>query len=74
MLLATQILDGSQFHDGRGPNMTVAVAQFQQKGSEFKAKAKPKKNKKKVAASLEKKEAKLLGWGGFDDQLKPTQV
>ena len=71
--LALQILDGSPFRPDMRQTMTVQRAKFEQKGEQFVAKAKPKK-KKKPSAAAEKKADRQLGWGGFDDMAKPTEV
>ena len=46
------------------------VAKFEMRGAEYVPKKKPKKQKKAVGAKAEK----VLGWGGFDDQVKATEV
>ena len=52
--------------------MSVSLAKFEQKGSDYVAKQDPrqKRAKKKVLQKLEKD----LGWAGFDDILKPQQA
>ena len=52
--------------------MSVQRAKFEQKGEGYVAKAKPKK--KNPSAAVEKKMDRTLGWGGFDDIAKPTEV
>lgn len=51
--------------------MSVTKAQFEQKGEAFVAR---QANKKAAKKKLEKLERRALGWGGFDDTLKPQQV
>lgn len=70
--LALQILDGSPFRPEMQQKMSVQRAKFEQKGEGYVAKAKPKK--KKPSAAVEKKMDRTLGWGGFDDIAKPTEV
>ena len=55
-----------------GIPMTVQPAKFEMHGQEYKPRKKgANKRQKKVAAQAEEK---ALGWGGFDDQLKATEV
>ncbi|KAL4859417.1 Splicing factor U2AF-associated protein 2 [Chlorella vulgaris] len=68
--LALQILDGTPLRYGLPP-MSVTKAQFEQKGEAFVAR---QANKKAAKKKLEKLERRALGWGGFDDTLKPQQV
>lgn len=69
--LACQILDGAPFRVGMGTPMSVTPAQFQMKGEQFVAKAKPKGPSKKA---LEKRVEKMLGWFGADDKLPAEKV
>ncbi|EFN59448.1 hypothetical protein CHLNCDRAFT_138015 [Chlorella variabilis] len=69
--LAVQILDGTPLRYGLPQVMSVSKAQFEQKGEAFVARA---SNKKAAKKKLEKLERRALGWGGFDDTLKPQQV
>ena len=66
-----QILDGTPLRYGLPQVMSVSKAQFEQKGEAFVARA---SNKKAAKKKLEKLERRALGWGGFDDTLKPQQV
>lgn len=68
--LALQIMDGTPLRYGLPP-MSVTLAKFEQKGEAFVART---ANKKAARKKLEKLEKKALGWGGFDDTLKPQQV
>jgi HIV Tat-specific factor 1 len=68
--LLPQILDGTPLRYGLPP-MSVTKAQFEQKGEAFVAR---QANKKAAKKKLEKLERRALGWGGFDDTLKPQQV
>lgn len=52
--------------------MTVQPAKFEMHGTEYVPKKKG--NKKKSSKDKAKLADKVLGWGGFDDKLKPTQV
>lgn len=72
VLLALQILDGAHFRPGMAKAMTVTKAKFEQKGEQFLAKKAPNrsKKKKKGATAVDK----ALGWDGFDDRAKPTEV
>ncbi|KAK9820468.1 hypothetical protein WJX72_010675 [[Myrmecia] bisecta] len=71
--LACQILDGAPFRDD-GPPMTVTVAKFEQKGEGYVPKKKARPKKKGGRGNVVAQQEKQLGWGGFDDLLKPTQV
>ena len=52
--------------------MSVQPAKFEMHGTEYVPKKKGKKNKNsKEKAKIAQK---VLGWGGFDDSLKPVQV
>ncbi|KAK9833990.1 hypothetical protein WJX81_001143 [Elliptochloris bilobata] len=66
--LACNILDGSVFRDDPSKTLSVQVAKFEMRGPEYVPKKKAKKQKKGPKAE------KALGWGGFDDQVKATQV
>ncbi|PSC73552.1 Splicing factor U2AF-associated 2 [Micractinium conductrix] len=68
--LALQILDSTPLRYGLPP-MSVTLAKFEQKGEEF---VQRKANKKQAKKKLEKLERRALGWGGFDDLLKPQEV
>ena len=67
--LACKILDGGPFRDDPSKVITVQPAKFEMHGDTYVPKKKKAKKKKKVV-----KEDKVLGWGGFDDILPPTQV
>lgn len=67
--LACKILDGGPFRDDPNKVITVQPAKFEMHGETYVPKKKKAKKKKKVV-----KEDKVLGWGGFDDLLPPTQV
>lgn len=70
--LACRILDGAQFRPGIGAAMTVQPAKFEMHGEEYKPRKKAaNKRQKKAAAQAEER---ALGWGGFDDKLKPAEV
>ena len=70
--LACRILDGAQFRPGQGQPMTVQPAKFEMHGEEYKPRKKgANKRQKKFAAQAEEK---ALGWGGFDDKFKPSEV
>lgn len=68
--LAISLLDGAPFRPGGVGVMSVSKARFEMKGETFVPKPKSKKSKKVLAAQ----EAKLLGWGGFDDKLPAEKV
>ena len=68
--LACKILDGAPFRDDIAKPLSVQRAKFEMKGGEFVARKKPKKKPKKPGAKVDK----MLGWGGFDDQLNPTKA
>jgi HIV Tat-specific factor 1 len=68
--LACRILDGGPFRDDPNKTITVQPAKFEMRGDQYIPKKKPNNRKKKKVV----KEEKMLGWGGFDDQLPPTQV
>lgn len=70
MDLACKILDGAPFRDDISKPLSVQRAKFEMKGGEFVARKKPKKKPKKPGAKVDK----MLGWGGFDDQLNPTKA
>lgn len=70
VVLALQILDGAPFRPDMSKTMTVQRAHFQMHGDQFIPRKKPKKKKKKAGAALDK----MLGWGGFDDVRKATDV
>ena len=72
VLLACKILDGAQFRPGVGAPMTVEPAKFEMHGDEYKPKKRAANKRQKKLAALA--EEKALGWGGFDDKLKPTEV
>ena len=67
--LACKILDGGPFRDDPTKIITVQPAKFEMHGDTYVPKKKKAKKKKKIV-----KEDKVLGWGGFDDMLPPTQV
>jgi HIV Tat-specific factor 1 len=70
--LAINLLDKAPFRYGLRP-MTVSIAKFEQKGDKYieKTTAAEKRKKKKV---LEAQEKRALGWKGFDDVVKSTDV
>jgi len=67
--LACKILDGGPFRDDPSKVIMVQPAKFEMHGETYVPKKKKQKKKKKVV-----QEDKVLGWGGFDDTLPPTQV
>ena len=67
--LACKILDGGPFRDDPSKVIMVQPAKFEMHGETYVPKKKKQKKKKKVV-----QEDKVLGWGGFDDILPPTQV
>ena len=67
--LALKIMDGAPLRDDPLKLMTVTPAKFEMHGETYVPKKKAGRKKKKVAA-----DDKMLSWGGFDDQLKATQV
>ena len=67
--LACKILDGGPFREDPNKVITVQPAKFEMHGETYVPKKKKAKKKKKVV-----QEDKVLGWGGFDDILPPTQV
>lgn len=69
--LAITLLDGTPFRYGLG-NMTVSIAQFEQKGDQYVPKDTVSKKKKKKV--VETQERRALGWKGFDDSVKATDV
>lgn len=72
VVLALNILDGAPFREDPRQVIHVQRAEFEQKGSDYVPKKKPK-SKKKAAGVLTKQE-KELGWGGFDDKLAANKV
>jgi HIV Tat-specific factor 1 len=70
--LAINLLDKAPFRYGLKP-MTVSEAKFEQKGDKYieKSSAAQKRKKKKA---LEAQEKRALGWKGFDDVVKSTDV
>jgi HIV Tat-specific factor 1 len=70
--LAINLLDKAPFRYGLNP-MTVSEAKFEQKGDKFvqKQTAADKKRKRKL---IEAQEKRALGWTGFDDTIKATDV
>ena len=70
--LAVNLLDGAPFRYGLNP-MSVSVAKFEQRGTTVvqKESAADKKKRKKA---LEIQEKKALGWFGFDDEKKASEV
>ena len=71
MDLAVKILDGSFFRAGEAAPLTVQRAKFEMHG-EFQAKKRGNARKRKKTAQIV--EDKALGWGGFDDKIKDTEV
>ena len=67
--LACKILDGGPFREDPNKVITVQPAKFEMHGETYVPKKKKAKKKKKIV-----QEDKVLGWGGFDDILPPTQV
>ena len=69
--MACKLADDDYFRPGLTRKMSVQPAKFEMHGEEYvpkkKARNKNSKEKAKVAD-------KLLGWAGFDDTLKPSQV
>jgi HIV Tat-specific factor 1 len=70
--LAINLLDKAPFRYGLNP-MTVSEAKFEQKGDKFVEKLTAAQKKKKKKA-LEAQEKRALGWKGFDDVIKSTDV
>eukprot|EP00884_Botryococcus_braunii_P010462 jgi/Botrbrau1/19417/Bobra.0338s0044.1 len=70
VVLALQILDGAPFRPELSKPMTVQRAKFEMHGEQFVPKKRPNKKKKKAAVAAER----MLGWDGFDDLKKPTEV
>ena len=69
--LAIKILDGSYFRAGEAAPISVQKAKFELHG-EFQAKKRGNARKRKKTAQIV--EDKALGWGGFDDKIKDTEV
>ena len=69
--LAIKILDGSYFRAGEATPISVQKAKFELHG-EFQAKKRGNVRKRKKTAQIV--EDKALGWGGFDDKIKDTEV
>jgi hypothetical protein len=67
-----QILDGTPLRYGL-PNMSVSKARFEQKGEAFVARQ-TGASKRQAKKKLEKLERRALGWGGYDDIVKPQEV
>ncbi|KAL4524862.1 hypothetical protein Ndes2526B_g07047 [Nannochloris sp. 'desiccata'] len=70
--LAINLLDKAPFRYGLKP-MTVSIAKFEQKGDKYVEKATAAQKRKKKKA-LEAQEKRALGWKGFDDVVKSTDV
>ena len=70
--LACKLADDDVFRPGMPKKMTVQPAKFEMHGSEYVPKKKA--NKKKTTKDRQKVAEKVLGWGGFDDKLKASQV
>lgn len=70
--LACKLADDDFFRPDMAKKMTVQPAKFEMHGAEYVPKKKP--SKKKTTKDKQKMAAKVLGWGGFDDTLKPSQV
>jgi HIV Tat-specific factor 1 len=70
VVLALQILDGAPFRTELTKPMTVQRAKFEMHGDQFVPKKRSNKKKKKGAVAAER----MLGWDGFDDLKKPTEV
>lgn len=70
--LACKLADDDHFRPGMAKKMTVQAAKFEMHGSEYVPKKKP--NKKKTSKEKQKLAQKVLGWEGFDDKLKASQV
>lgn len=69
---ACKLADDDYFRPGMSKKMKVQLAKFEMHGSEYVPKKKP--NKKKTTKDKQKVAEKVLGWGGFDDKLAPSQV
>ena len=69
--LAVKILDGSYFRAGESKPLSVQPAKFEMHGDFV---AKKRGNAKKRKKLLQQNEEKTLGWGGFDDKFKDTEV
>lgn len=70
--LAITLLDGTPFRYGLG-NMTVSTAHFEQKGGKYVPKDTGVSKKKKKKA-VEAQERRALGWKGYDDSVKASDV
>lgn len=70
--MACKLADDDYFRPGMGRKMTVQPAKFEMRGQEYVPKKKTNKNKN--SREKAKVAEKVLGWGGFDDTLKPAQV
>jgi len=70
--LACKLADDDVFRPGMPRKMTVQLAKFEMRGPEYIPKK--KQNKKMGSKERAKLSEKVLGWGGFDDKLKPSQV
>lgn len=70
--LACKLADDDFFRPGMAQKMSVQPAKFEMHGTQYVPKKKG--NKKKNSREKAKMADKVLGWGGFDDKLKPTQV
>jgi len=70
--LACKLADEDHFRPGMARRMSVQVAKFEMRGPEYIPKKKA--NKKMGSKEKAKLSDKVLGWGGFDDKLKPSQV
>ena len=69
--LALKILDGSFFRAGDSKPLSVQPAKFEMHG-DFVPKKRGNAKKRKKMAQIN--EEKTLGWGGFDDKFKETEV
>lgn len=70
--LACKLADDDFFRPGMAKKMTVQPAKFEMHGLEYVPKKKA--NKKKTTKDKQKIAEKVLGWGGFDDTVKASQV
>ena len=70
--LAVKLADDDLFRPDMAKRMTVQPAKFEMHGNQYVPKKKA--NKKKSAKQKALEAQKVLGWGGFDDKLKASQV
>jgi hypothetical protein len=81
VVLAVKVMHGRPFRAGSGTTMTVQEASFQARPQQQDGQAAKKPGAKSAGPGASKKKApaqkqtdRLLGWGGFDDVHKASEV